>query len=228
MPEIAKIRRALPLRDQVLDGVIRGLTSGTFRPGERLTEAGVATALGVSRTPVREALGLLAQRGTLTRRAQGGFVVAAPSLKILQEVLEVRRLLEPSAARRAAKRVTAAEISDMRRALQRLRKVAAKGSEQEIVRAIWEFRQLVYGSSGNDALTKAIEQANDYYDVQFIILLALAGSAVRKLMVACQVQILAALEARNGAAVERAVHKNLDAWYRSSADALSRLEPASA
>lgn len=86
MPEIAKIKRALPLRDQVLDGVIRGLTSGTLRPGERLTEAGVATALGVSRTPVREALGLLAQRGTLTRRAQGGFVVATPSLKILRTI----------------------------------------------------------------------------------------------------------------------------------------------
>jgi len=123
--------------------------------------------------------------------------------------------------------MSATELSDLRNALQRLREVAAKGSSQEVMQAMWEFRRLLYGSSGNDALTKVIEQASDYDQVQFIILLALSSAAVRKLMLARLTQIFAAVESRDGDAVERAVHKNLDAWYQSTADALSRFEPSS-
>jgi DNA-binding GntR family transcriptional regulator len=228
MPNIAKIERALPLRDQVLSGVLRELSTGRFRPGERLTEGRVATVLGVSRTPVREALGLLAERGILMRRAFGGFVVVAPSAKMLQDTYELKSILEPPAARRAAERITDAELSQLQKALQRLRKVAAKRNGSEVMPAIWEFRRLLYCSSGNDALAKAIEQANDYSQVQFIAMLALASPSIRKLLVARHDEIFAALEARNGAAVERAVEKNLAAWYRSTTDALSRLEPGSA
>jgi DNA-binding GntR family transcriptional regulator len=228
MPTIAKIERALPLRDQVLSGVLRELSIGRFRPGERLTEGHVATVLGVSRTPVREALGLLAERGILMRRAFGGFVVVAPSAKMLQDTFELKSILEPPAARRAAERITDTELVQLRKTLQRLRKVAAKGNGSEVMPAIWEFRRLLYCSSGNDALAKAIEQANDYSQVQFIAMLALASPSIRKLLVARHDEIFAALEARNGAAIERAVHKNLAAWYRSTTDALSQLEPSSA
>ena len=228
MPNIAKIERALPLRDQVLNGVLRELSSGRFRPGERLTEGRVATVLGVSRTPVREALGLLAERGILMRRAFGGFVVVAPSAKMLQDTFELKSILEPPAARRAAERITDAELAQLRKTLQRLHKLAAKGTGSAVMPAVWEFRRLLYCSSGNDALAKAIEQANDYSQVQFIAMLALASPSIRKLLVARHDEIFAALEARNGAAVEQAVHKNLAAWYRSTTDALSRLEPGSA
>jgi DNA-binding GntR family transcriptional regulator len=77
---------------------------GRLSPGERLTEDSLASILGVSRTPVREALGALAQRGVLARRDRGGFVVPVPNLAGLKNAFELRRLLEPYAAQRAARR----------------------------------------------------------------------------------------------------------------------------
>ena len=227
MRRIAKPKRALPLRDQVFDGIIHGLSVGTFRSGDRLTEAGVATALGVSRTPVREALGLLAQRGILARRSYGGFVVVTPSQKMLKDIYEIRKLLEPSTAGRIAASITPAELSELREALLRLRKVAGKRSDQNLMRAIGEFRRRIYRLSDNDALEKAIDIANGYYQVQFVMMLALASSAIRKRMLAHLTEVFTAIESRNVRAAERAVHRNLDAWYEAISAAMSRFEPNS-
>src|ERR1700722_11213982 len=105
MGSINKVARAPLLRDQVVSGILKELQDGRFSPGDRLTEEHIATVLGVSRTPVREALGILAQRGILSRRRGSGFAVSMPSLKSLEDTFELRRLLEPYAARRAASEI---------------------------------------------------------------------------------------------------------------------------
>lgn len=84
-----------------LDGLRRAIAAGELRPGERVRQEEVATALGVSVAPVREALATLEQEGQLTYRPRRGYFVAELDLAELEEIYGLRRLLEERAARAA-------------------------------------------------------------------------------------------------------------------------------
>src|SRR3569833_1259386 len=96
------IKKSATLREQVYQVVVNELKGGDFTPGERITEEGLAKRLGVSRTPIREALMQLSKQGVLRPRDGGGYIVPSPSIEELQQVIAVRTLLEPAAVRMAA------------------------------------------------------------------------------------------------------------------------------
>lgn len=87
------------------DELKRSIVHGELKVGDRLTETGLTEMLGVSRTPVREALKRLCYEGYLFR--SNGYEVKGVTQKDVQDILEVRRALESEAARIAAKRITA-------------------------------------------------------------------------------------------------------------------------
>jgi DNA-binding GntR family transcriptional regulator len=84
-----------------LEGLRRAIAAGELRPGERVRQEEVATALGVSVAPVREALATLEQEGQLTYRPRRGYFVAELDMAELEEIYGLRRLLEERAARAA-------------------------------------------------------------------------------------------------------------------------------
>jgi DNA-binding GntR family transcriptional regulator len=84
-----------------LEGLRRAIAAGELRPGERIRQEEVAAALGVSVAPVREALATLEQEGQVTYLPRRGYFVAELGLAELEEIYELRRLLEERAARRA-------------------------------------------------------------------------------------------------------------------------------
>ena len=91
------------------------IMDGTLEPGTRLSEKKFADLLGVSRTPVREAIGQLVSEGLADRSAGGAPVVSSVSLKEIMEILHVRSLLECEAARKAAcSGKSMAELSDIK------------------------------------------------------------------------------------------------------------------
>jgi len=223
MPRPA-IQRAVPLRDQVLARLITEIHAGRFGPGERLTEGSVATVLGVSRTPVREALGALMQRGVLARRDRGGYVIPTPDLDGIRNAFELRRLLEPYAARRAASRVTPTDIEDLKQALQALRVAAAKGTG-DVTAANRALRHKIFALAGNAVLTAAIDQLNDH--VQAIGHLTLKRAAVRKIVIARHRATIHALEIGDGPRAERAMHEYLDAAEHAVLETFSRISSKS-
>src|SRR5215471_9354882 len=83
---------------------------GELAPGERLAEVGLAERLGVSRTPIRQALPALAREGLLSAAGRRGFVVRSFSSQDVLDAIEMRGLLEGLAARRIAERGAAAEL----------------------------------------------------------------------------------------------------------------------
>lgn len=106
--DIPNLNRTLPLRDQIYQ-YIRGLiVSGQLRPGESINEVAIAEQLGVSRTPVREAVKRISDEGLVNVFAQTGTFVAKISLKELEEAYVIRNALEMESARRAAAKLTAA------------------------------------------------------------------------------------------------------------------------
>jgi DNA-binding GntR family transcriptional regulator len=106
--DAAPLKRGVALSDQVYQ-VVRGLiVSGRVRPGEAVIEAALAARLGVSRTPVREALKRLSDEGLVDVFAQSGTFIAPMSRKALEEAYVIRTALEAESASRAAGRLTAA------------------------------------------------------------------------------------------------------------------------
>jgi len=116
------LRAQIELRKQILNGELPG--------GTRLFEVAIADALNVSRTPVREALSRLAEEGLLERARGGGFVVRSFAVGDVLDMIELRGVLEGTAARLAAERgVAPARMLEIRDILFRLDGCFAEGSE---------------------------------------------------------------------------------------------------
>lgn len=104
------VQAAAILREQIL--------SGQFRPGERVNEVGLSTALGVSRSPIREALRTLEEEGLVHLTSGRGAFVASLQLPEVKELLELRRVLDVFGARLAAERRTDQEVELLRAQLE--------------------------------------------------------------------------------------------------------------
>ena len=102
-----------PLRDVVFENLRGAIVEGRLKPGERLMEVQLAEQLGVSRTPVREAIRKLELEGLVVMLPRKGAYVANMSLKDLIDVLEIRASLEGLAASLAAERITDEDIKKL-------------------------------------------------------------------------------------------------------------------
>ena len=200
-----QIQRAEPLREQVTDAVLRLLQSGELVPGVRVTEQGLAKSLNVSRTPIREALGRLAQRGVLQVRAGGGYVVPRPSVDELHDVIAVRMLLEPPAARMAAEEFTDEQIDAIDRAIGDEGNAVSVKNPVRFAQANEAFREAVFGAVSNKTLRGAIAQFNTH--LHFIRATTLKNLELRKEVLARQKQIRDAI-AKHDADMAEALWKS--------------------
>jgi DNA-binding GntR family transcriptional regulator len=159
--------RALPARralvDDVYDAVLALLMDRVVEPGARVNIDAVARDLDVSPTPVREALARLESEGLVAKRALKGYV-AAPLLDEagLRDLYDMRELLEPEAARRAATRLDAASESDLAASVVQMRTASAPDDDehfQNYRRFIGEdlhFHHLIADQAQSPLLSEAI------------------------------------------------------------------------
>jgi DNA-binding GntR family transcriptional regulator len=141
------------LRDAISDGRIGA--------GERVREEEVARNLGVSRTPVREALQRLQQRGLLVFGAGRGLVVAQLSQQQVIELYAMRQILEGSAARFAAMHATPAEIAVLYQLQEELK--AAEGDALLHTNLNRQFHQAIYEAAHNRYLLQALDSLLDSF-----------------------------------------------------------------
>ena len=130
------------------------ILSGDVAPGTRLGQVDLAERLGDSRTPVREALRRLTGEGLVEFQDQRGFRVADIAIDDVVRRLEVRLLLEPGAARRAAERATEADLDAIAAAVERERRARSAMAAHDASR---EFHVLVAAATHNRELVAAIE-----------------------------------------------------------------------
>jgi DNA-binding GntR family transcriptional regulator len=122
------------LADEALGKIVQAITTGEFRPGERLSEAHLARQLGISRGPLREALGRLEGR-LVERTPRIGVRVIRLSRSDLEQLLAVREALEGMACRLAAERGTEAELADLANLL------AKHGKDSRVLNARGYFQR---------------------------------------------------------------------------------------
>lgn len=89
------------MAQHALDGLRRAIVAGELRPGQRVRQEEIADRLGLSVAPVREALRVLEQEGQVTYQPRRGYLVTELNVEDLEEIYELRRVLEGRAARRA-------------------------------------------------------------------------------------------------------------------------------
>ncbi|MFC9796487.1 GntR family transcriptional regulator [Streptomyces sp. NPDC057695] len=134
------------------------IVTGVFEPGGRLTEDQLARRYGVSRVPVREALRTLESEGFVVTRRHAGAQVAEPTGQEAADLLDMRALLEPLGAARAAQRRTEAHLKVLR-GLVRLGQERARRGQGEDLRSlgVW-FHETLAQASGSPALTALLTQ----------------------------------------------------------------------
>ena len=149
----------LPLRDVVFNTLRQAILKGELAPGERLMEIQLAEKLGVSRTPIREAIRKL----MIPRK---GAEVAKISEKSLRDVLEVRRSLEELAIELACQRMTDEEIEQLGERQNDFKNAINKGNAMNIAETDEAFHDVIYLGTGNDKLVQILNNFSSYQDPQ--------------------------------------------------------------
>jgi len=142
------------LRDLILSNVLR--------TGQKLVDRDLAEQLGVSRTPVREALGRLAMTGLVEARTRRGYYVSKISAKQVTDLYEFRKMLEVHAVKMAAQNAQPSHLREFDRILGESKKLTFDPTNHaKAVKLDWEIHELIARASGNESLHQAVQNLLD-------------------------------------------------------------------
>lgn len=151
-----------PLRELVFESLREAILLGRLRPGERLMELQLADEMGVSRTPVREAIRKLELDGFVVMIPRKGAYVAGITIKDIADVFEVRAALEGLAAGLAAERITDNELDQLERALVHVRDFQIGSDIGGFAEGDTAFHDIIYQASRNQQLVQIITHLREH------------------------------------------------------------------
>ncbi|MCR4934346.1 MAG: GntR family transcriptional regulator [Lachnospiraceae bacterium] len=158
----------LPLRDVVFQTLRKAILTGELMPGERLMEIHLAQKLGVSRTPIREAIRKLELEGLVTNIPRRGAQVAEISERGLRDVLEVRRALDTFCAELACERISDEEKEALKEACKDFEDAVETKDATVIAKADVAFHDIIIGATGNERLVALLNNlAEQMYRYRF-------------------------------------------------------------
>ena len=151
----------LPLRDVVFNTLRQAILKGELEPGERLMEIQLADRLGVSRTPIREAIRKLELEGLVLMIPRKGAEVAKISEKNLRDVLEVRRSLEELATELACQRMSPEDLQELEAAQDEFRQAIQEGDFMKIAESDEHYHDVIYQGTGNTRLVQILNNLQE-------------------------------------------------------------------
>ena len=185
----------LPLRDVVFNTLRQAILRGELKPGERLMEIQLANKLGVSRTPIREAIRKLELEGLVLMIPRKGAEVAEITEKNMRDVLEVRKALEELAVQLACDKITKEEIEEMKKAAEDFKKILKSKDITEIAEADVRFHDIIYMATDNQKLIQLLNNLREQmyrYRVEY-----LKEGETRDLLVKEHEELTKAIKERN-------------------------------
>ncbi|GAA0794781.1 GntR family transcriptional regulator [Clostridium sp. AF19-22AC] len=165
------INEYLPLRDVVFNTLRQAILRGELKPGERLMEIQLANKLGVSRTPIREAIRKLELEGLVLMIPRKGAEVAEITEKNLRDVLEVRGALEELAIRLACDRIDKEGIENLKQAAKDFEGVLDSEDITRIAEADVAFHDIIYLATDNERLIQLLNNLREQmyrYRVEYL------------------------------------------------------------
>lgn len=152
------MERIMTLKDHVYEYIADQIRLGNLKPEEKINESEICDKLGISRTPVREALIQLAAEGVLKNNARRGFMVKAIDVKAAMEYYEVLGILEGLAAKKACPLMTEKDYKDMQFLIDTIDLAIKSGNFEMYHNQQYQFHQMYIDRCGNDALIECIAQ----------------------------------------------------------------------
>ncbi len=205
------------LYEQVAERLRTRIYAHDLAPGAWIDEQSLADEFGISRTPMREALKVLAAEGLVVLKPRRGCYVAEMSERDLDEIFPVLALLEGRVAEEAARRLTSAEFSRLAQIHAELERHAAANDADRFFEANQAFHNALQALAGNRWLSQLIDDTRKFLKLTRRDSLRLDGRIHQSL--AEHRAILAALERRDAAAAALQMHNHI----LSGRAALSRL-----
>lgn len=195
-------------RAAVYERLRSDIAHGRVAPGQRLSEQGIAEALGVSRTPVREALSQLLSDGLLVALGRG---YAAPDLTPanIDDIYEMRLLLEPPIARHAARQASHDQVVALRRAVDDEAAAADAPDPHGFIDANLRFREALFASCPNSRLAWCASLFND--QIRRVMQMTLGAPENRRITVMFHTAAYEGIKDRDG---ERAASAITELLYR--------------
>ena len=161
----------LPLRDVVFHTLREAILKGELKPGERLMELQLAAKLGVSRTPIREAIRMLEQEGLAVTIPRKGAEVARMTEKDMQDVLQVREALDELAASSACELITEEEMEQLEQAATEFESATGTKDIKRIADTDMVFHDIIYRATRNPKLVNILNNLREQmyrYRVEYL------------------------------------------------------------
>lgn len=161
----------LPLRDVVFQTLREAILKGDLKPGERLMEIQLSNRLGVSRTPIREAIRMLEQEGLAVTIPRKGAQVAKMTEKDMEDVLQIREVLDELAASIACEQITEDELAKLRETMQEFEESTTTADVSRIAAADVRFHDIIYRATGNPRLENILNNLREQmyrYRVEYL------------------------------------------------------------
>lgn len=205
-----KIKRSVPFHIQVYQILREEIITGRKKPGERLFENKVSKDLGVSRSPVREALRMLEYDG-LVVNTENGLVIYSMDFEDIKEIWQCRIATEPYAAFLATEKISLKEIERISRLVDQAAKAQQKGDYKTVAQLNEAFHESIVRASGNGRLIEIIER------VRSLVLLARTTEFInygpRENILKEHIQVLDAFRERDPFKAEATLRKHYeDDW----------------
>lgn len=198
----------LPLRDVVFNTLRQAILKGELEPGERLMEIQLAERLGVSRTPIREAIRKLELEGLVLMIPRKGAEVAKISEKSLRDVLEVRRSLEELAIELACARMDEEDVRNLEEARDAFSAAVRQGDAMTIAESDEHFHDIIYNGTGNTRLVQILNNLREQmyrYRLEYI-----KDEDKRQILLVEHDQIFKAIRDRHVAEAKAAAREHID------------------
>ena len=166
------IQNHRPLREMVYEELKMQILTGAIVPGTRMMEVELAKEIGVSRTPIREAIRKLEKEGLVTIEPRRGAYASQISTEDMVEILEVRQNMEGLAAFFAASRMKPEQLADLKEVATNYNTAVSDGNMEDMIKYDTRFHRIIVESCNNKILVQMIEQLQElvlrfryiYYD----------------------------------------------------------------
>ncbi|MBI5442934.1 MAG: GntR family transcriptional regulator [Deltaproteobacteria bacterium] len=202
------IEAADTIRQKVYNHVREQILRGSIAPGERLIETSIASEIGTSRTPVREALHALEREGLIESRPRVGYTVKPVSAAEVEEICAIRAAVETLAASWAIRKSPKKVLSELKRNVALTQERLDQARFSDFIDLDAQFHEIIARASGSDRILELAQTLRSHmlrYRVQSIYS---AGNVIEA--IAGHTRIIAALESGDADGIKRAVETHME------------------
>lgn len=169
------------LRIKIYHRLKNAILNGVYKPGESLIEMKLAKELGVSRTPIREAIRQLELEGLVSSIPNKGVIVEGVSPQDVEDIYSIRKMIEGLAARWAAEKITDAQLKELKDILDLMEFYTEKGNVEKLSELDSRFHDIIFKASNSRPLESVLTNFHHFIQRARLVSVKASGRAVHSL-----------------------------------------------